>query len=583
MLGDDFGDRPLIPERLIQLRGNLMKQTIEAKEQELKRIFSDDYLFKIPAYQRPYAWTTEQVTELLDDLLTAMGNDGEMEEVSPYFLGSIVLIKNAHHALSQVVDGQQRLTTLTILFCVLRELSDENDARTNLDKYICEKGDKFAGAEDRFRLSLRERDRCFFRSKVQSVGQLSGFLKQNKKTLTDSQQRVYENAEYLWTELSNLGQIRRDRLTMFLVQRCYLVVVSASDRNSAYRIFSVMNDRGLDLSPTDILKADIIGGMSEKIRPKYTDQWEKIEEDIGREDFKQLFAHIRMIYVKNKVRGNLNQEFKDGVLTKVNGHCFIDSVLQPLSEAYQIISRAAYESTGDAEKVNAYLRHLSRLDNYDWVPPAIAFFKEQQYDADALFQFFRGLERLAYALFIMRENVNVRINRYANVLHAIEKGDSLTIDTPALQLSVDEKSAVIAALDGPIYLQTRMRMPLLLRLDGLLADTGATYEHRVLSVEHVLPQTPENESIWLEWFPEQETRELWTHRLANLVLLSRQKNTQAQNFDFERKKLEYFQRKGVATFALTSQVLSQAEWTPDVLEKRQCDLIGRLKSEWRLG
>ena len=56
-----------------------MKQTIEAKEQELKRIFSDDYLFEIPAYQRPYAWTTEQVTELLDDLLTAMSDDGEME------------------------------------------------------------------------------------------------------------------------------------------------------------------------------------------------------------------------------------------------------------------------------------------------------------------------------------------------------------------------------------------------------------------------------------------------------------------------------------------------------------------------
>ena len=105
-----------------------MKQTIEAREQELKRVFSDDYLFEIPAYQRPYAWTTEQATELLDDLLTAMGNDGEMEEVSPYFLGSIVLIKDAHRALAQVVDGQQRLTTLTILFCALRELSEDDGA-----------------------------------------------------------------------------------------------------------------------------------------------------------------------------------------------------------------------------------------------------------------------------------------------------------------------------------------------------------------------------------------------------------------------------------------------------------------------
>lgn len=126
-------------------------------------------------------------------------------------------------------------------------------------------------------------------------------------------------------------------------------------------------------------------------------------------------------------------------------------------------------------------------------------------------------------------------------------------------------------------------MPLLLRLDGLLADTGATYEHKILSIEHVLPQTPATDSIWLMWFPEEETRELWTHRLANLVLLSRRKNIQAQNFDFEKKKREYFERKGVAMSALTSQVLSQSEWTPDVLEKRQRDLIRRLKSEWRLG
>ena len=62
---------------------------------------------------------------------------------------------------------------------------------------------------------------------------------------------------------------------MFLVRRCYLVVVAASDQNSAYRIFSVMNDRGLDLSPTDILKADIIGAMPETNRADYTNRWEE--------------------------------------------------------------------------------------------------------------------------------------------------------------------------------------------------------------------------------------------------------------------------------------------------------------------
>ena len=151
-----------------------------------------------------------------------------------------------------------------------------------------------------------------------------------------------------------------------------------------------------------------------------------------------------------------------------------------------------------------------------------------------------------------------------------------------LQLLEDEISEVRRALDGPIYLQTRVCLPLLLRLDSLLAGLGAMYEQRVLSVEHVLPQTPECGSVWLEWFPDADEREEWTHKLANLVLLSRRKNAQAQNFELARKKSEYFQRNGVATFALTSQVLYRDQWTPDVLRERQRELIGCLAKEWRL-
>ena len=559
-----------------------MSQKIEAKEQELKRIFSDDYLFEIPDYQRPYAWTTEQTSELLDDLIIAMGTDGEMDEMAPYFLGSIVLIKEPNHAPAQVVDGQQRLTTLTILFSVLRDLSGGDKARLSIDEYICEKGNLFSESKDRFRLNLRERDRDFFREKVQTYGRLEDFLKQDTTDFSDSQKRIFENTTYLWKKLSEEERSVRDRLTAFLVQRSYLVVVSASDQNSAYRIFSVMNNRGLDLSPTDILKADIVGAMEENIRPDYTDQWEEIEEELGREGFKDLFAHIRMIYMKSKQRGTLNQEFHDNVLNRFNGKEFIDEVLMPLAESYKIVSRAAYESVRDAEAVNMYLRHLRRLDNYDWMPPAIAFFDRNRNDGEALAKFTGDLERLAYALFIVRANINDRINRYASILRAIENGMDLFADDAPLQLTPEEKTGVRAALDGPIYLQTRVRMPLLLRVDGLLADAGATYEHKVLSIEHVLPQSPEADSQWISWFPEKDEREKWTHRLGNLVLLSRQKNSQARNYEFDRKKEKYFQKEGVSSFAVTSQVLSETEWTPEVLQRRQKMLLDKLEREWRL-
>lgn len=566
-----------------------MKQTIEAKEKELGKIFSDDYTFEIPPYQRPYAWTVDQASELLDDLMTSMGTDEELDNVPPYFLGSIVLIKDPSSTQkpSQVVDGQQRLTTLTILLCILRELAADadKDMQQEMHEYVCQVGKKAAGTTDRFRLSLRDRDRKFFIDNVQNQGKLVDFLGCDKEGLSDSKKRMHENASYIYQKLQGENPEWRNRLAGFLIRRCYLVVVSAYDLDSAYRIFSVMNDRGLNLSPTDILKAEIIGAIpDEESRANYTDQWDEIEEELGRENFRNLFTHIRMIHAKKKAEVVLHQEFRREVLKKYEkSQDFIDKILEPLSEAYQIISKVAYRSESDAEKVNAYLRHLGRLDNSDWMPPAIEFFKRNKDNQKALIGFTRNLERLAYALFILRANVGKRIKRYADVLQAIERGEDFVAEEGALQLWPEEIEEVIGKLDGPVYKQGKVRRALLLRLDSLLADKGATYDYKVISIEHVLPQNPKEGSVWYEWFPDSEERENWTHRIANLALLSHQKNTQAQNYDFEKKKEKYFQEKSVAPFALTAQVLKEDEWSPAILEKRQENLIGLLKEEWRLG
>ena len=545
----------------------------------MKEIFSDAYLFEIPDYQRPYSWTMEHTGELLDDLLAAIKSQD-----SYYFLGSIVLIKKEREARAEVVDGQQRLTTLTILFCVLRDLTGNKEYRDNLDLHVRAQSQPLSGIEGQFRLTLRKRDRAVFKECVQDRGKLEDFVTGNG-TGSDSQQRIRENAECLWNEL--IKRAREDpklyeKLARFLLNQCYLVVVTASDQESAYRIFSVMNDRGLNLSATDILKADVIGGIERVRRSAYTNKWEEIEEDLEREGFRSLFAHIRMIHFKSKARKTLIHDFRKGVLKKVTGSEFIEKTLTPMAREYRIILNADYKCKENPEAVNSYLTHLDRIDNFDWVPPAIDFFRRHRDDHGSLAKFVRNLERLAYAMFILRRNINQRIARYSEILREIEQENELHSEGSRLQLSEEEKIAVRKALGGPIYMQTQVCKPLLLRLDSLLAETGATYNHKVISIEHVLPQTPREDSVWLKWFPDPEQREMWTHRLANLVLLSRRKNAKAQNFDFERKKNEYFQRDGVATFAITSQVLNRQDWTPDTLEERQRELIGYLVKEWRL-
>ena len=107
---------------------------ISARELPLYKVFCSDFDFRIPNYQRPYAWKVEQASQLLADLTDAL-NRGSDE---PYFLGSVVLVQVAGSATADVIDGQQRLTTLTILLAILRDLTQSAELASELEQMIRE-------------------------------------------------------------------------------------------------------------------------------------------------------------------------------------------------------------------------------------------------------------------------------------------------------------------------------------------------------------------------------------------------------------------------------------------------------------
>lgn len=559
-----------------------MAKTLVAHEQAIQKVFSDDYVFRIPDYQRPYSWTTDQARELIEDLLGfVQANPGPVADMPTYFLGSIVLIK-ADTPDADVVDGQQRLTTLTLLLAAIRANVNPT-LRSHITKRIYEEGDTFAGTEDRFRLTLRERDAEFFQKYVQRDGGFAELLKL-EAGLADSRRNLRDNARLFQERLDTMNEQVRIELAQFILQRCYLVIVSTPDENSAYRIFSVLNSRGLDLSATDILKAKIIGGIPEAQREGYTKKWEDAEEDLGRDDFNTLFGHIRTVARKAKAKETLLKEFEEYVSEVRTPIKFIDGLLLPMSQAYGELSASAYSAPSHAEKVNEHLRWLNRLEFNDWVPPALAFTVRHRDDAAAMEAFVRDLERLAYYMLATSRGVNDRIERFAKVTAEIEAGKDLFADTSALQLEPPEQLAFYKRLDGPIYdeLSAKARTPVLLRLDSLLSGGGASYDYAVISVEHVLPQTPKPGSKWLEWFPDPSVRVGTVHRIGNLALLTRKKNSQASNWEFDRKKDSYFRRGGVSPFVLTTQVIDKKEWLPSVVSARQAQLMDMLEKHWRL-
>lgn len=571
--------------------------TIEGRQLPIEDVFNDKFLFHIPEYQRPYSWETEHAVALFEDLRAAIGHgQGQPDDMAPYFLGSIVLIKDERPD-AYVVDGQQRITTLTILLSVLRSLFPPAQAE-KLNRFLYQPSDDFTGLAESFRLQLREDDQEFFQEYIQRPGGIDKLHSVDPKTLkVETHRRISANALALHTEAKRLGDEARLRLTRYLLTRCFVVVVSTPDLDAAYRIFSVLNDRGLDLSHADILKAEIVGKLPADVRPTFAKKWEAHENRLGRSAFNDLFAHIRMIHSRTKLKGTVLKEFREAVVVKYPEPArLINEELSPMADAYEELLTASVSSSKYSDEINELVTWMRGnggrvgIDNIDWIPPALrclAAFRRPEpspfKDPASVLRFLRDLERLASGMMILRYNVNERIWRYGSLLEAMEHGNDLYAAGSPLQLNADEQDAVLRTLDGNLYDEKRVRLYVLLRLDAALADGSASYDYPVITVEHVLPQNPPPNSQWRQWFTDTQ-REAVVQRLGNLALLSRKKNSEASNLEFAPKKARYLatSKNGGSPFVLTSEVLKETTWTPSVVEVRQKRLLNTLSSIWRL-
>lgn len=565
-----------------------MSKMITGAEYPLGKVFSDDFEYHIPQYQRPYAWTTEETGVLFSDL-----RDFFMEEDEEnYFLGSTVLIKQDGERRAEVIDGQQRLTTLTILLATIAsKLSGVQ--RDNCVIRIKSQGDIFMHIEEQPRLFLRQRDQPFFSKYIQGID-IDGLLALDPTQMEDEAQRnIQENCRTLNKAIDEEFGDDLQKLvdfTSFLLTRCYMVAVSTPSQSSAYRVFAVMNSRGLDLLPMDIIKANVIAEIPETTRADYADKWEELEVQASRSGFDDVFSCIRMVYAKKKAKKSLNEEFTEFVVKHdgMTPEALIDDLLEPYTEAYLDVKGCAYSATTGSEVVNDRLGWLNRIDNSDWVPVALKFLATRRGNSDYVQWFFIALERLASFMHVTSKDINQRINRYVQILDEMdERPEHGQDNSPRLEtvlLTEEERDQFIAALKGDIYLKTpRKRNYVILRLDSFVADGAATYDSRILTIEHVLPQTVRDGSEWATVWPDVAQRENWLNKIANLVPLTRYKNSEAQNFDFTKKKAKYFTgRKGTSSYALTTQVLNESEWTPEVVEQRQKNLMEVFKKGWGL-
>lgn len=554
---------------------------ITANQYTVADVLGDEFVHEVPPYQRPYAWLPEHALQLLDDISEAMESSHE----EPYFLGSIVLIKPPKQMIGQVVDGQQRLTTLTILAAVLRDVATSKQEREALAAAVYIEPNPFKQQVEAVRLRAHHEDRVFFREAIQ-IPDATSKADPPHIAKTEAQKLMWENATKLRGRIEGMEEQQRQLLVTYLLNSCVLVVVATESRAAALRIFRVLNDRGLDLSNADVIKADLLGKFKDQAEIAHqAARWREFETDLGREEFEGLLDNLRFIREASRNRRTLSEAYEERFrkATMVDVKKFLDEELAPARKwIAEFLDGEGQDFAPDlrAPLVEA-LAGLRLLPNKDWMPVALA--AATRFGASAeLISVLERLEGVAWVMQLGRRYDTQRMNRYAEIIRALEQAGP-TLDKLLIPTSQENEDAW-NVLSGPLYSRfpTRVVRALLERLDRLLAEQPVVWDGQK-TVEHILPQNP-SQGDWTQFDLIQ--RQTVTDTIGNLVLLTSRKNSTASNAPFFEKKKIYSGQgktpggKKRATYASAQELVTLQDWDFAAYAERQQRHVSILADRW---
>jgi Protein of unknown function DUF262/Protein of unknown function (DUF1524) len=566
-----------------------MSSQFAARSVRLGQLFADPLQIEAPPYQRSYAWTSTEAGRLLDDITTAMEAEGEGAETADYFLGTMLFIDADRAALLrdgwpltgtarafEVVDGLQRLTTLTILFCVLRDLDASDRAASHAGLATAIRAGRGDAAKSR--LTLRGTDEKFFQAYVRGAGACRTMPDDDR--LSPAEARILEVREHYLAALVDVDAAQRHRIAEFLLEHCAVVLVATVGIDRAHRMFMVLNDTGKPLARNDILKAELLGSIPGGVAGSACATWDAVEAKLG-DEFEGLFSHIRGMY--GRPGGQVIAGVRAVAAECGGAEAFIGNVLAPSAAILHDLRHAQHTGSAQSAEIARTLSYLAWLPSSDWIAPAMLWWLGKGKDPAELAWLLRGLDRLAYGLRIMGIGASKRAKRFGGIVTAIRSGADLKAAGSPLELLRDEIRTIGYNLKDLHARSAPLCKLVLLRLNDEMAGRPQNLAIGELTVEHVLPKKHGAGSAWRGAFPDAQEREQCTEALGNLVLVSKAQNDKAGNLEFARKHAIYFPPSGGPVPAINEYVRRQKAWTPAQVKERDEDLMKRLHALWNLG
>lgn len=546
-----------------------MATTIEVNKSSIKDLLmtGTKEKFLIPEYQRPYAWTDDQVLTLFEDLVEYTNNQNE----SSYFLGCIVSFSNENKE-QEIIDGQQRITTLFLLLrAIHRKLQKMSDNKEK-DNFIRQIEPAIWEIDEL--TSVADYGSVLIESKVLEVeyNQILENILKTGEVEDKSKDRYSLNYKLLiklLDEYANNEPLNFYRFTNNVLNKTIVLPIKADTQETALTIFSTLNDRGLPLSDADIFKAKIYNKLNEENKAKFVEEWKNLtlRSEIAAESIQKLFYYY-MFYLramdndKKTTTPGLRKYYAEDSFSRL----FEDNLLQNLRdilEFWEVVNcRERKESKWTTNfSILSILDILSSYPNEFWKYPVIIYYlknKNSEKFEELFLTFLRKLFVNLFKVYIVSPTINSVKTSILNLNSSILHDEVLNFEFR--NVTEDELKNGIKHLH-------RNAVRMLLKLLAYNIEEQKELLPYNWEIEHILP---------LKWQTsyfnsnEDEVNEL-IETIGNKIPFEKRLNIIASNGYFLKKQEQYAKSNIAIAKAMSNSNIK--DWKLEEIRERNIRII----------
>ncbi len=558
-----------------------MSTSIDVHKKNVKQLLESgkENLFVIPEYQRPYAWTDEQIQTLFDDLWEFTVNN-KPESKATYFLGCIVSYDE--NGEQQIIDGQQRITSIFLLLRAIYTMLEKSEKTAEVEHFLREiksilwQTNKLTGVVDYDGILLSSRvmnnDGNDTLRNILATGE-------TEKNATDNYSKNYNKFVELLENVAKTSPLMIYRFIYAILNQAILLPITADSQDTALTIFSTLNNRGLQLSDADIFKAQIYNKLKGDEKDEFIEKWKNLDEEASnaKESIQQLFYYY-MFYLRAQAGDysttlpGVRKYYTDK--TEKTKRLFAPDLIDNLAivlNLWKVITKHEMledEKWSQNAEILKTLDTLSSYPNEYWKYPIVIYYLPHRDKSDFEINFAVFLKKLSRELLI-----KYLITPTVNAV----KTDVLKLNVEIIKSAhplFDFKEIDFDQLDEKIKVPHRSAVRMLLKIiaydkqDELLPESW--------EIEHILPQKWQNEYFLNN--SEEEVKEKLEH-IGNKLPFEKKLNITAGASYFGKKREAYSK----SAIAVTREMAEYPtlDWLLANIVERDAQVIDLIKSLFR--